>query len=920
MAAEDTGPADYALLESLFVDPDAHYSGDLDCIARVLLQSTCISSTFDLADPAGSHSLVIPDPVFPSEHDIQTTAAGEIIESVVGTCNQEEAFKLALESSFTNVRFLQAAPKLDLPSLRSDPRQDLKALARIVGEAKLHGFFFRPSTLPLEPVDDRKDEGIGMPSSAVHFHGQLTQGVEPDDLDFSEEDLLYVAESLYNESADEDLRHLINQEIESTIKRIGTMTPPLVAPSLSESDEDEVFVPDAEVCEIDNLSEPASLLSEDLELARRILNNIYDDPQLPDVSTSDIVGFPSDTPSFEKATPKHQEIDLEVPLFPKSDDEITNSQEKQAFRVLVESVPDFNVAKKGVDQAGTAIDETDSIFDGEFSILMKAKVDGMTRRLEQEQIETADAVARMQPPVLDFSTPPAEWQGTSPDPSAMLSWIRRNHKYQFQSSQWPKNPQEQRDLRWVPFPVSLAKAVDVKESVGDSRVLEQLFGTRRPGSLPTSADYVHPTCSLKILSPEDEEELPGPCEDEAQELGLYNSGDDIMDLIRKYRLAQTAKERPLETTSSTRGLRSPQTANHGTATHFLGGGLLLGEKEADPAGKMLASYMDLRGAKRQKTSTGSSILAPTTSTVGVSNPPMLERATQNAPKPRTPQPERQTAYAEAPCPPIDVPKEAPRIVISVSLPRCVISALQATFPGIDLVDRDFARHNTWFRSPGSARPTEVQSPLSYEADIIPSPATGIVITTILKVRQKPLPGSKDKLSQVRQRLARVAPLYERVVVLVSEGNPVGEQVEPLNATDAEAYTSFVAFGFSLGRSSGCSLRVMYVAGGSQTLARWACALVAMHAREAAPDVQQILMAEETEWEVFLRRAGFNMYAAQVALAVVKGAYPDDEGDSTLVRLLGMGPKERASLLRGFLGGEGGDGGRNLVDRVNARLG
>ncbi|EFQ35999.1 uncharacterized protein GLRG_11143 [Colletotrichum graminicola M1.001] len=697
------------------------------------------------------------------------------------------------------------------------------------------------------------------------------------------------------------------------------MTPPLVAPSLSESDEDEFFLPDAEICEIDNISEPASLFGEDLELARRILN-IYDDPQLPDVSTSDIVGFPSDTPSFEISTPKHQEIDLEVPLFPKSDDEMTHSQEEQAFRVLVESVPDFNVEKEVVKQAGTAIDETESIFDEEFSILMKDKVDGMARRLEQEQIETVDAIARMQPPVLDFSTPPAEWQGKSQNPSAMLSWIRRNHKYQFRSSQWPKNPQEQRDLRWVPFPVSLAKAVDVKESVGDSCVLEQLFGTRLPGPLPTSADYVHPCCSLKILSPEDEEELPVPCEDELQELGLARSEDGIMDLIRKYRVAQSAKERPLETTSSTIGFRSPQTANHGTATHFLGGGLLLDEKETDPAGKLLASYMDLRGAKRQKTSTGSSIPAPTTSTAGVSNPPVLKRATQNASKPRTPQPERQAPYAEAPCPPIDVPKEALRIVISVSLPRCVISALQVTFPAIDLIDRDFARQNTWFRSPGSTKPTEVQSQLSYEADIIPSPSTGIVITTILKVRQKPLPGSKEKLSQVRQRLARVAPLYERVVVLVSEGNPAGEQVEPLNAADAEAYTSFVAFGFSLGRSSGCSVRVMYVAGGSQTLARWACALVAMHAREAAPDVQQILMTEETEWEVFLRRAGFNMYAAQVALAVVKGTYPDDEGDSTLVRLLGMSSTERASLLRGFLGVEGGDGGRNLVNRVSARLG
>ncbi|KAK2057358.1 hypothetical protein LY76DRAFT_657495 [Colletotrichum caudatum] len=699
------------------------------------------------------------------------------------------------------------------------------------------------------------------------------------------------------------------------------MTPPLVVPSPSDSDEDEVFVPSAEVCEIDNLSDPASLLGEDLDRARRTLSNIYDGPQLPDASTPDILGVPSDTPSFEIATPKHQEINLEVPIFPKSDDEMTNSQDEQAFRVLVESVPGLNAEKTGDGQAGTPpTDDPESSFDEQFSILMKYKADGMTRRLEQEQIQTVDATARMQPPVLDFSTPPAEWQGTLQSPSAMFSWIRRNHKYQFRSSQWPKNPQEQRDLRWVPFPVSLAKAVDVRELVGDGCVLEQLFGTRQPGPLPTSADFVLQRGSLKILSQEDEEELPGPCEDEVQELSLPGSGDGIMDLIRKRRAAQPTKEEPLEMTSSKRGPRSLQAINRGPATHFLRGGLLLGEKETDAAGKLLASYMDLRGAKRHKASTGSFLPALTTSTSAVSHPPASKRATQNAPKPRTPQPERQIVYADAPCPPIDVPKEAPRIVISISLPRCVISALQATFSGIDLVDRDFTRHNTWSWSPGSTKRTEVHSPLSYEADIIPSPVTGMVITTILKVRQKPLPGSKHKLSQVRQRLARIAPLYERLVVLVSEGNPTGEQAGPLDGDDAEAYASFVAFGSCLGRTSGCSVRVMHVAGGSQTLARWTCALVATHTKEAAPDVQQILMAEETEWEVFLRRAGFNMYAAQVALAVVKGAYPDDGGNGTLVRLLGMSPAERANLVRGFLGVEGSDGGRNLIDRVSARLG
>ncbi|KAK1985463.1 hypothetical protein LZ30DRAFT_649694 [Colletotrichum cereale] len=234
MATEEPGPADYALMQSLFVDSDTYYPGKLEYISRLLQQSTRISSIFDLADPTDSHTLVIPDPAFPSEGDIHTAAADEIIEAAMGAYDQEEAFKLALESSYSDVRFLQAAHKLELPSLRSDPRQDLKALARVIGEAKLDGFFCKPSTLPLEPVDDRKDEGLEMPASAVHFHTQLTQGVEPDELDICEEDLLYVAESLYTQWADEDLENLVNHEVGCTtasilscwVSTISTLTPP----------------------------------------------------------------------------------------------------------------------------------------------------------------------------------------------------------------------------------------------------------------------------------------------------------------------------------------------------------------------------------------------------------------------------------------------------------------------------------------------------------------------------------------------------------------------------------------------------------------------------------------------------------------------------------------------------------------------
>ncbi|WQF85919.1 hypothetical protein CDEST_10933 [Colletotrichum destructivum] len=912
MTAENPEPAEYALFHGLFADSEKHFLELRHSIVELSQYPECISSTVDLGDPPEVQPLVIPEPLFPSETDHHNTAAEKVLADAMEVHNQQEVFKLALESTFSGIRFSRAVRKLDVPLLKSDPRHDLKALARDMAETRLHDFFCKPSTLPFEPVDDQKDEGLGLPSSAMHFHGQLIRGVEPDELEFSEEDILYVAESLYDDWADKDLERLVDEEVGCTIKRVRVMTPPLIAPTLNDSDEEEVFIPSAEVCEIDPLSSPSSFLSEDLEQARNQLHDENDDDQVPEASTSDIIGVHSDTPSFEIFTLEHprKNLIMEVPILPMSDDEISRSQEEEAFQGLIESVsglPGFNPVDPDRE---IPIDEGESSFDEQFNLLIRDKANDMTNKLEQEQIEVIDAIARMRPPILDFSTPTPDWQGMTQDASTMFAWIRRKHGHQYKSPRWPRNPQEQRDLRWIPFPVSLANA-NVRESVGDTRVFQELLGSSCSSALPTSADYVHHRRRLKALAENDDEELPLPCEDDHQhqQLSLLGSEDDFMDLIRKRKTAHVDEGEPSSLISPTEGVKSRRLAKQMNTTKILGDGLLLGENDANATERLLSNYMDLRTVKRHKPS-----LASLTNTSRTSCQLMSKQTPPNTQKPQAHQPERRIVLADAPCPPVDSLQEPPRIVISVYLPRCIISAIQAKIPGIDLVDRDFTRHNTWAWSPGSTRRVEVDSPLSYEADIIPSPATGIIITTILKIRQKPLPGSKVQFSQIRHRLVNVAPLYERLIVLVSEGNLAGEYASPLNGADAEAYASFVAFASSLGSRGSCSIRALYVAGGNQTLASWTCALIATHVKEAASNVQQILMPEETEWEVFLRRAGLNMYAAQVALAVVKGMYPEDGQDRTLVRFLGMGPAERADMLQEFLGG------RDLADRVSARLG
>ncbi|OLN97647.1 hypothetical protein CCHL11_00939 [Colletotrichum chlorophyti] len=906
MSDEDPGPAAYALAHDLFVDSQIHFTSGPKLSASLPLQLALISSDINLDNSDSLVSLVIPDPIFPPERDVKEEALDDVLEKLIGASCKEKLMELALESSEPQSRICQAAPKLELPSLRSDLRHDLKALARTVAGARLDDFFRNPSTLPLEPVDEREDEGLALPISAVHCHDQLARDAELGELDYSEEDLTYIAESIHADLTDEDLRRL---------GRAATMTPPLVGPPFLNSNERENFTSNNGVCAVETFSEPESLLAADVAQVEKHLDDLYGDEHQQDLPTSDILGIPSGTLSPEIFTSHCNNGDLmmEPPLLPMLYEETSKLEQEDTCRALIGGVATLykhSEFEQGVDLSFV---EDESSFNEQFCLLLKDKADQMMRRAEQEQIEIVDAIVRLQPPVLNFTHSEPDWQKVAGDASAMFRWICRRYQEHFKPAWWPRSRHEQKELRWIPFPTSLGK-IDVAETVGDNRTLRQLFGGIGSAALPTSANYVRTERRLKILSLDDgDEELPILPSDNFFALSMHTPVEGLMELIRKRKIAD-AEEMSASIASPTVGVRSRQTTNHYTTNENLTHGLLLGEGETNAAGRLLSNYMDLRAAKRSK-SASRFFPTPEKTTTTKPGPGGSIRHSHRPQSKPVPQPPIRVLGSDTPCLPIENLEEAPRIIISVDLPRYIISALRTKFSGIDLVDRDFTRHNTLAWSPGSAQRVEVVSPLFFEADIIPSPATGLILTNLLKVCQKALPGSKTQTSKLRERLVKVAPLYERVIVLVSDANPTGEQTRPLKDSETEAYASFVAFASSLGHHIGNTVTVMYVPGGTQTLANWTCALVSAHAREASSEVQQIIMSEETEWEVFLRRAGLNMYAAQVALAVAKDSQAGVSGDAALMRFLRMGAEQRAHILGGHLGGR-----RGLVDRVSARLG
>jgi hypothetical protein len=207
--------------------------------------------------------------------------------------------------------------------------------------------------------------------------------------------------------------------------------------------------------------------------------------------------------------------------------------------------------------------------------------------------------------------------------------------------------------------------------------------------------------------------------------------------------------------------------------------------------------------------------------------------------------------------------------------------------------------------PGSVTRSPVKSPLDSEADIIVSPSIGIVITTLQKIKQKPLPGQKTKAA-IRERLEQVSTRYEKLVIYVSEGR-ADETTNGLDANDCAAYGSFA--GFALGLNS--SIIVQFVGGGEGALSKWLASTIAQNRVTG----ESSLLEEETHWELFLRRAGMNAFAAQAIMAELKepdgvnALSPSKAGLFGLPAFVDMALEQRITRFGPLCG-------RGLIERVS----
>ncbi|KJX93174.1 hypothetical protein TI39_contig4375g00007 [Zymoseptoria brevis] len=205
------------------------------------------------------------------------------------------------------------------------------------------------------------------------------------------------------------------------------------------------------------------------------------------------------------------------------------------------------------------------------------------------------------------------------------------------------------------------------------------------------------------------------------------------------------------------------------------------------------------------------------------------------------------------------------ILISTTLltNRPLIRSLNHHLPTLTLIERDYT----------------TPQPPTPEADLNLSPSTGLILTTLQRLKQKRLPGSRPdpKNTTFRTQLAAQAGRYETLLVFIT--HPTTSPDHPLSPRDAEAMVDFTLFTTTSIPETDVQVSLIPTPpgeDGTNVLAQWIAAAIVRYAPRLDPGMT--VLQDETLWERWLRRAGMNAFAAQVVLDLLKAGKGGEIGE------------------------------------------
>ncbi|KAM7198426.1 hypothetical protein V8F20_006187 [Naviculisporaceae sp. PSN 640] len=871
--------------------------------------------------------------IIPPEEDLVTphNAINSLQQLVVSLEKEVNAAKLiAVLSTPSNLKLL----KYEEPFLRSNPEADRRALAN-----KLAAFSqtsLSNHRLPLHPVEPEDDESLEFSAKVRGGDKSVMKEMDAELFRGGPEMKEYVYKA--NEAPwSDDEEHGFEESVatyEGLVDQ-GYMTPPLSPRLESHTAPADYFVPDPEICLV---PEPSPVCSEfenekfetDIETAEKKIfkedNDFWQSAtsgesfslkscgyDFEDLDISGMIktgGVPLSTWSQASSSPppKAEDLKLESPLL--SVDKIADWA----------SEPQRAIKSEDLEQAKELIKSDDGsiLGDTRFLDFLQSTSEKMMRTAEQEKLRSLDGVGKVNVPVMDFSAPSLDWAQDGCDTARkMFTWIKEHTEHvNWIPARWPSNKRAEQRMVWAPFPhIRDTKKLVSEDIEVDERIIARFVRETMDHEVVSSIDCVVKVPGFAFLRDHDYddemldeetvfERKAGFENTQTSSYGTGGFGDSLPSSYMtanvgkkmmqgvKERDVMSGKKRRRETSGGedncSQTLSVPRESGHrklefvssrdsqAAEMAMMDSALALrnfvDESRWDDHSKLVKQHAKMHNPKKPKV-----------------NSRFFGSSQQTEPdedeETRLSQQKKQEEDARAMPPPpkpilalapnITLPSSSPRVIIATSVSGLLVMELRSLIPGLGIVLRDYdkRRPRDWY--PG------LRSPNLDEADITLSPATGILLTTMVKLRQKSLPEMARAQGQAsnsggnfRHVVENVATRYERLMVFVSEGNRHSETITPLLGSDANALAEFQ--GFTAGLSSSCDISVVYLGGGSETLAKWIAATICQYADETAELADQPLLEEETCWELFLRRAGMNPYGAQAVLGILRNPREDDE--------------------------------------------
>ncbi|KAL6719367.1 hypothetical protein ACLMJK_003606 [Lecanora helva] len=795
--------------------------------------------------------------------------------------------------------------KHDVPLLRSDPKIDqLRFAPRIVPNLE-HEF------LPMETVDEEADEGVGWPSRCYSLRDEYAKKSKTEKLEVTSDALAFLQATLRSHQQDEELRCMEEVERPYTRKiKVQPMSPPL----LPRSPEVLPYVPSSDTGRVELLSDQTSPTRDE---AREIDKVIFADDAIPRIEESVAVGLDCSHPLFSDTCDFHnliggyaeplssspipkrplQNRKVEVPLSPAQSEQLPPWRKhvsgNEVFSEVIRSLPPPIPRPENVSS-----DDIDALFD---ETIRPIGIKG-ERSIEQERLLEADTTLRVTVPVMDFSSPVAPWKAVTRSSSTAIEEASKESLNEmkvlhFSNHDWRLSGKVERELKWTPFPAALGKVAH-QETICDDKFIEKYLEppervdintlTWKPADLRILDELAESNDELEEGTFPDEKDIDSLIRKRKYEYDLDADDSNSVSLDGAYKTIE--KERPNEqgkgnTRKAQVELSTDQFSAIGALDNYMGvrkGGFENTELTVDKFVKKLSQQIKA---------------AESTKAIGpMSAPPATNNDDNIREKMSLPSPE------------IIVSTQPVPFVVSSSFfdNRRLARQVQRLYPSAELIERDFNAHlDPPTEAPAKGKPVlTTQTTALDEADLIISPSVGLMWTTLQKIKQRSLPGQATR-SPVKERIAKLCARYERLIVLIHENRTT----TPLDHSDCEALIDLSSFCSSLESE----VHITFVAGSEDELAKW---VVAMMIKFGITNENLRLIQDETLWEVFLRRAGMNAFAAQAILAELK---PREQAEGGISDQFGLAAFLRMSMMERFARFETLLGGQRLLARVSKVL-